>query len=182
MLNYILIGLAVLIVIFLIKILSKSTVFKISRSRIIEAPADVIFEQINNSRNFNTWNPWMRADPEAEITYEGPESGVGASYSWNGKKTGMGSDTIVESIPHEKVMVRLEFIKPFASTNRAGFTLTPVGNGTEVTWSMWWQRNFLMKLMHTVFNVEKMMNSSFDSGLENLNQIIMKQTQNQEGK
>ncbi len=171
---YILIGLGILIVFFLIKAASKSDEFKITRSVIINAPAEIIFKQMDSPHNFNKWNPWLKADPDAEVIYEGPETGIGASYSWNGRKTGIGKDTIVESVPHKKVVVELEFMKPIKATNNAGFTLTPVENGTEVTWSMWGTRNFMTKVMHTVFNMDKMIGKSFESGLENLNKIVTK--------
>lgn len=169
---YILIGLGILIAVFLIAAMQKSDEFKVSRTLVINATPEIIFEQINGSRNFNKWNPWLKEDPDSVITYEGPETGVGASYSWNGKKTGIGKDTIVESIPHEKVVVELEFIKPMNAKNMAGFTLAPVENGTEVTWSMWGKRNFTTKMMHTVFNMDKMIGKSFESGLENLKEIV----------
>lgn len=169
---YILIGMGILIAIFLIMAMQKSDDFRVSRTLIINASPDIIFEQMNGSRNFNKWNPWLKSDPDSVITYEGPETGVGSSYSWNGKKTGIGKDTIVESVPHEKVVVELEFMKPMRAKNRAGFILKPMDNGTEVTWSMWGTRNFKAKMMHTIFNMDKMIGKSFESGLESLSEIV----------
>ena len=145
MLSYILLGLALFIVTFLIMVMAKSDDFKISRSFVIKAPADIIFDHINSQHKFNSWNPWIKADPDAEVEYDGPESGVGASYSWDGKRTGEGKSTITSSIPNKKIVFQLDFYKPMSETHTAEFILNPVEDGIEVEWSMWGRRKFATK-------------------------------------
>ena len=80
-------------------------------------------------------------------TYEGANSGRNAGYRWEGNnKVGAGRMTIVESVPPERVAIRLEFTRPMRATNRTTFTFVPKGlEATDVTWSMEGNNGFMAK-------------------------------------
>ena len=84
MLAPILIALAVIVVLFVIVVAMRPSEFRVSRSLAMAAPAETAFEQVNTLRNWEAWNPWGKVDPNCKLTYEGPPSGTGASYSWAG--------------------------------------------------------------------------------------------------
>ena len=42
---------------------------------------------------------------------------MGASYAWNGKEVGYGKMTVTDSTPNQNLTIRLEFTRPFESTN-----------------------------------------------------------------
>ncbi len=130
MLKFILIGLAAIIVIFLVVAAFRPDDFRVTRTAIIAAPPAVVFDQINDLHKWNEWSPWAKMDPNARNTYDGPPTGVGASMAWAGEKVGAGKMTITDSKPGELVQMRLEFIKPFTATNTVDFTLKPEGNQT----------------------------------------------------
>ena len=153
-------------------ILSQPDQFRVARAATINAPAAVVFEHINDLHKWQAWSPWARADPEAKGTFAGPESGVGASFHWEGPKTGVGTMTITDSRPHELVQFRLDFEKPFKATNTAELTLTPKGQQTVVSWSMFGRNNLTSKCMGLVINCEKMVGGQFDEGLGYLNEIV----------
>src|ERR1700744_3111869 len=72
--------------------------FRVTRSASIAAPQSVVFEQFNDLHKWNEWSPWAKMDPDSKITYSGPGSGQGASFSWaGGKKVGEGRMTITRS-------------------------------------------------------------------------------------
>jgi hypothetical protein len=97
--------------------------FKISRSILVMAPADKIFTQINDLKAFDKWNPFMEADPQVKVIYDGPESGVGMSSAWSGNnQIGAGKNTIVESRPNQLVGMRLDFERPMKNTAKVQFT------------------------------------------------------------
>lgn len=54
------------------------------------------------------------------------------------------------------------------------FTLTPKGDVTEVVWAMNGRVPFMAKLMHIIFNMDKMVGSDFETGLGNLKSIAEK--------
>ena len=49
-----------------------------------------------------------------KTTYEGPASGEGAKYHWDGEQArpGEGRMTIVDSRPGEAIKILLEFLRP----------------------------------------------------------------------
>jgi uncharacterized protein YndB with AHSA1/START domain len=173
MLNYILIGLAAVIVIFLVVVALQPADFRISRSASIAVPPSIVFEHINDLHKWNAWSPWARMDPNAKNTFEGPPAGVGASFAWAGnEKVGEGRMTITESQPADRVLMKLEFFKPFTATNAAEFTFKPEGNQTVVTWTMSGRSKFVGKAIGLIMNCEKMIGGQFEQGFANLKTIV----------
>src|SRR4051812_25159071 len=128
---------AVVVVGFLIFAATKPNEFRFQRSRTMGAPAAAIFEVLNDFHQWGRWSPWEKLDPSMQRTFEGAAAGVGAVYGWSGnKKAGAGRMTIAESKPSERLVIRIEFFKPFAATNTITFALAPVATGTQVVWSM----------------------------------------------
>jgi carbon monoxide dehydrogenase subunit G len=178
MFKFILIGIAAIIAIFLIVAALQPADFRIARSTTIAAPSSAVFEQINDFRKWNDWSPWAKMDPNAKNSFEGPPSGVGAGFSWAGNsQVGEGRMTITDSKPNELVRMNLEFIKPFAATNVAEFTLKPEGDKTAVTWSMTGRNGFMGKAMGLIMNCDKMVGGQFEQGFANLKKIVEKPAQ-----
>jgi hypothetical protein len=165
----ILIVLAVIVVVLLIVASLRPADFRVERSIVVSVPPAAAFAQVNDFHKWKAWNPWGKMDPAMQETYDGAESGVGASYSWTGNsKVGTGRMTVTESRPVEKIRIKLEFLKPFVATNTAEFTFKPDGNRTIVTWSMFGENNFICKLMGLFMNMDKMIGSQFEKGLADL--------------
>ncbi|MGU9980751.1 SRPBCC family protein [Phreatobacter sp. HK31-P] len=142
--------------------------FRLERSILIAAPADRIHPMINDFRRWPNWSPWENKDPGMARTLSGAESGVGAAYAWDGNKDiGAGRMEILESSP-ARVVIKLDFLRPFEAHNLAEFTLTPEGPGTRVTWAMSGPQPFIGKLMGLVFSIERMVGPDFETGLATL--------------
>ncbi|RLS58906.1 MAG: polyketide cyclase [Planctomycetota bacterium] len=151
----------------------KSDDFQMSRSMAMKAPASKAFEQVNDLRQMNAWNPFLKFDPQANVTYEGATSGVGAICHWDGNKNvGAGKQTIIESLPDEKVRMKLEFYRPFAGVNDVEFTFAPRGDTTVVTWSMVGKLNFMMRLIGLCVSMDTMCGKSFTQGLTEVKTMI----------
>jgi hypothetical protein len=169
MLVKILIALALIVLVLVIIIAVQPSTYRVQRSTVIAAPPATVFAQVNDFQKWNAWNPWSKVDPEMKTTYEGPSSGPGAKYSWGGNKdVGEGRMTIAESRPDELIKVNLEFLKPFAANATAEFTFKPVAGGTEATWAMYGDKNFMAKAIHLVMNMDKMLGDQFDKGLADM--------------
>lgn len=161
--------------IFLLYVALKNPYGEISREIVIHAPANKIFPYVNNRSLANSWNPWLKMDPEAKITTAGPEVGVGAKTIWSeGKKLGTGSATVVQSVPDQEVDVTLEYQKPFVMTQNASYILKPVNDGTSVTWKVAGKNNFMGRFMCTFVNMDKMVGDTFAKGLADLKTTIEK--------
>lgn len=143
--------------------------FRIQRTATVKAPPERIYPLIADLRAWGPWSPWEKKDPAMKRTFSGPDSGVGAAYGWEGdKNVGTGKMTILEATPPGKVVIKLEFLKPFEATNTAEFTLTPQGDSTAIVWAMYGKNNFLSKLVCVFMDMEKMVGPDFEAGLAGL--------------
>jgi hypothetical protein len=149
--------------------------FRLSRSATMSAaPADV-FAQVNDFQRWDNWSPWAKIDPAMKVTYDGPPSGEGAAYSWDGNnKAGAGKMTITKSQPTKQIVIRLEFLRPFKATNQAEFAFEPKGSDTLVTWTMTGTKNFMMKAVHLMMNMDKMVGPDFEKGLAQMKAVVEK--------
>ena len=165
-------GVAVVVLLFIIIVATRPSEFRVSRSLAIGASPESVFPHVNTLRQWEAWNPWGKLDPNSKITYDGPASGVGASYSWVGNsKVGEGRSTIVESKPAELVRFKLEFFKPMKAVNAAEFTFKPGTTNTTVTWTMTGKTNFVGKLFHLVIDCDKMIGGQFEKGLAAMKEV-----------
>jgi len=168
----ILAGVALLIVVLAVVVAMRPSDFRVTRSTAVSAPPAVVFAQVNELRNWEAWSPWVKLDPAAKQTYEGPAAGLGAIYRWVGnRQVGEGSMTVIDSRPSDMVRFRLDFIKPFAGTCTAEFTFKPEGSQTIVFWSMMGKNNFMAKAMGLFMNCEKMVGGQFEQGLAQLKAV-----------
>ncbi|MGC4015892.1 MAG: SRPBCC family protein [Luteolibacter sp.] len=175
MFKKILIVLAVVLLALIIVIATRPADFTITRSAVLNAPPATVFEQVNDYHKWLAWSPWAKMDPAMKQTFDGPASGTGASYAWEGNsQVGSGRMTITDSQPAKLVAMRLEFLKPFTATNQAEFTFVPDGTGTKVTWTMTGKNNFMSKACGLVMDMDKLIGADFEKGLSNLKEIAEK--------
>ncbi|MCX8518364.1 MAG: SRPBCC family protein, partial [Rhodoferax sp.] len=146
--------------------------FRVERSLAIQASPERIHTLINDFHQWATWSPWEKLDPDMERNYSGPGSGKGAMYAWSSKgKAGVGRMEIMQSEP-QRILIRLEFIKPFAACNTAEFTFTAQGETTQVLWAMYGPSPFISRLMGLVFNIDRMVGRDFEAGLGNMQRVL----------
>lgn len=169
MLQTIIIVVVVVIAALLIFAATKPNTFRVERATSIKAPAEKIFAAINDLHGWSAWSPWEHLDPNMQRTFSGTASGVGAIYEWNGNnKVGKGRMEIIESVPASKILIKLDFLKPFEGHNKAEFTLTAHGDVTDVSWAMYGPQPFIGKMMGIFLNCDKMIGMQFETGLANL--------------
>jgi uncharacterized protein YndB with AHSA1/START domain len=143
--------------------------FSVQRSASIKAPPEKIFSLINDYRNWPQWSPYENRDPEMKRTFSGAAAGKGAKYAWEGnRQVGSGEMEIVDTAPPRKVLIKLDFMKPFEAHNVAEFTLEPQGETTNVTWAMHGPVPLMAKVMHMVMDIDKMVGTDFAAGLANM--------------
>jgi uncharacterized protein YndB with AHSA1/START domain len=148
--------------------------FTVQRSASIKAPAEKIFSLISDLHAFNSWNPFDKQDPNIKGSYSGPAAGNGARYAFESGKAGTGSLEIVDTAAPSRVTMRLLMSRPLAADNRVDFTIQPEGNATRVTWAMNGDVPFIGKVLHLVFNMDKMVGGQFEAGLAELKSLAEK--------
>jgi len=151
---------------------SKPNSFQLERSILIDAPPAKIRPLIENFRRWTAWSPWEKLDPDLQRTYLGADEGVGAAYAWEGNgKAGAGRMEITGSTPKQTAL-SLDFLKPFKASNITEFSYLPEGPATRVNWRMSGPQPFIGKLMHTVFNMDKLVGKDFEAGLAALKRAV----------
>lgn len=138
----------------------------------ITAPAGAIFPHVNSLRATAAWSPWLDRDPDVQVIYSGPDSGVGARMVWtsDNPQVGSGTQEIVASVENARVETALDFGD--MGTAGARFDLTGTDAGTSVTWGLdtdmgagpigrW------MGLM-----MDKWVGADYEAGLANLKALV----------
>ena len=146
--------------------------YKVERSVTIAAPADVVFDQVNDLKKNEAWSPWMKNDPSLQITYSGPEAGKGATSTWTSKKSGNGSQTITESEPGKSLTTFLDFGQ--MGSAQGAWTFSEAGGNTKVTQAMSGDsgKNPFRHLMNLA--MDKMLGKYFEQGLNSLKEVSEK--------
>jgi Polyketide cyclase / dehydrase and lipid transport len=167
--------LAIAIAAVLMLALTKPNTFAVQRAISIKAPAEKIFPLINDFHQWVAWSPYENKDPAMKRTYSGAESGKGAVYAWDGNSNvGSGRMEILDTSVPSKIVIKLDFFKPFEGHNTAEFTMLPQGDATYLTWLMHGPAPFMSRLMQVFMNIDKMIGKDFEVGLANLKTITEK--------
>lgn len=150
--------------------------FRVQRTKRIQASPEKVFEYINDFRKWGAWSPYEKLDPAMKKTYSGAAAGVGAVYEWAGnRKAGMGRMEIMDVLAHSKIIIKLDFLKPFEGHNTAEFTLESKGESTDVTWAVYGPQSYLAKVMTIFVSMDSLLGKEFEEGLSNLKTIAERQ-------
>lgn len=162
----ILILVLVVIVLVLGLVMPKDVV--VTRSTSINAPKDVVFNQVVNFKNWPNWSPWLEKDPNTQLEYSGTDGQAGSGYKWKGgKETGEGEMT-ASAVKDGEMDYDLHFIKPMEGKSTGSFIVADSGGMSKVTWTMNMHMSFPMNAMGIFFNPDKMVGKDFERGLERM--------------
>lgn len=146
-----------------------NSTYTIERSTFIDAPQQQIYDQIADFNRWVDWSPWEGLDPAMDRTYSGSASGVGAIYTWSGKrKAGQGRMQVLDADSPSRVLIDLVFQKPWKSHSVTEFTISSRGAGSEVTWSMTGPNTFMTKVMGLFKSMDSLVGPDFEKGLAKL--------------
>jgi len=145
--------------------------FNVSRSTVVQAPADKVYALVASPRQWKAWSVWNRRDPAMQIDYSGPESGPGAVWQWKSKSEGDGRMSFTAAEPNRRVVYELYF-PDFGTTSTGAFSFVPEGGGTRVTWSMAGEHKGIGKLFGLFMNLDKMVGRDYEKGLASLASVV----------
>jgi uncharacterized protein YndB with AHSA1/START domain len=151
--------------------------FSVTRSATIAAPPEKVFQHIADFHAWQAWSPWAKRDPAAKTAFEGPASGKGAVFKWNGNDdVGEGQMTIVDAAPGQSLAIELSFTRPFQDKSDVTFDLSSEGKDTEVIWSIRGEQSFVQRLICTLmgYNMDKMIGADYEQGLASLKAVVEK--------
>ena len=138
----------------------------VERSIVIKAPREVVFEQVNDFRNWPKWSYWILSDSTMKLSFDEKTKGEGASYSWVSENMGSGNQSIVKCVPYDSIETKIHFQDQGYS--KGYWKFEDEQNGTKVVWGFKFEtgNNPLMRLFVPV--IKKEVEKSFDQGLGNI--------------
>lgn len=176
MLRKILIAAAGLVAVLFAVIALQPAAYSVTRSASINAPPAEVYGLISDFHKWEGWSPWTKLDPAIKTTFDGPVAAPGSIYKWAGNdQAGEGQMTILEATPPGAVKIKLDFVKPFASTSTTLFRIEGDGAASKVTWTMSGDNNFLSKAFCLFMGgMDRMVGPDFEKGLAQMKALLEK--------
>ncbi len=156
---------------------TKDGSFNVAKTKTINAPAEVIYNNVKDFKNWQTWGPWMTEDENMEINYAEKTEGEGASYSWKSEEMGDGSMKTTRVIPNKEIEQKIAFNTPMGDSESDVYWKFEEGespNTTKVTWGMKGEQSFIEKVFMSFGSedFETMLGTMFNQGLSNLDNVV----------
>lgn len=158
-----------------IYIATKNGNYQVEESTIINAPVGVVFNEVNNLYNWETWGPWRKGKNDAIINYLEVTRGEGAGFSWNSEE-GNGEILTTKVIPNENIEQEIVYKPTFAESNgNLYWRFEEVEEGTRLTLGMKGKQSFKEKLAFAFGDnsFAQLIRPKFVQSLEDLNKEVV---------
>ena len=140
--------------------------YHIERSVEIDAPKEVVFDNITSLRKIQQWSPWADVDPDMKVTYEGEDGTVGSKSIWDGNdKVGKG-EQMITGIDENGVNVQVKFIEPWEAISQSAVKMMETEKGVNVTWSFDGTNPFPWNVLGLFMDMDNELGPDFEKGLE----------------
>jgi effector-binding domain-containing protein/uncharacterized protein YndB with AHSA1/START domain len=170
---------AIIVLVLVLHLIAPSD-FQMERSMTIDAPKELVFNNIQYWQKWQAWSPWAEQDPSMKVTLSGKDGTVGATYQWEGDPeiTGSGNMTTTAIKANEEIVYHMHFLTPWESESEGYMRVnaTPEGK-TMATWGFYGENEFPFTILMLFMDMEDMMSPVFDRGLTMLKDISEKQAQ-----
>lgn len=145
LLKYLFFLILIAIIGFAIYVATLEGTFQVEETLVVEAPREMLFDEVNNYKTWEKWGPWTKEKPNMIVTYTQNTLGEGAGYSWKTDHMN-GSITTTGTIPGKSIDQVITFDTPFGeATSNVYWTFEKMENKTKVTWGLKGERNFWAK-------------------------------------
>ncbi|MBT0608258.1 SRPBCC family protein [Aequorivita echinoideorum] len=148
---------------------TKDGTYDISDSMVIQAPPEVVFNKVNDYKNWESWGPWKKEDSTMTFNYAEKTVGEGGSYSWEG--TVNGSMVTTKVIPNKEIEQDLKLETPAGErTSKVYWTFEETEEGTKVTWRMAGEHTLVDKAYFAItdYDFEEGIHKMNEAGLEGI--------------
>ena len=165
------VGLGSVVLLFVVTGLCLPRKFHVERSVFINAPPESVYVVVTKLREWPTWTAWTKERyPDMKIEFSGPEEGVGAKQTWEGKSSGSGSIEFTKANSEEGIAYKFTF-DGSPSTGGIGF-FPGLDDGVLVTWYA--DGDLGMNPIARYFGLlmDRFMGPDFEKGLINLKKKV----------
>lgn len=178
-LKYILFLLLIVIVAGGIYFGTKDGTFDVANTKVFDAPAEVIYNNVKDFKNWESWGPWAEEDANIVYNYAEKTEGEGASYSWTSAVMGDGTMQTVKVIPNKEIDQKIIFNTPLGDSESDiywRFEPAEEAGKTKVTWGMKGEHSFLEKVFMSFQSedFETVLRQMYGKGLDNLEEEVDK--------
>lgn len=146
--------------------------YTIKRSTFINVPKEVVFNYINDYRNWEEWLDLDVASNEVDFTFPDHTVGKGSSFSWNkGDESGKIQSLFVKENDSIAQKITID-----GDSSKSALTLKDSIGGTQLNWMVTGSANFTTKVEAAFAGgVESFVAKMFQNSLNNIDAIITKE-------
>ncbi len=170
MIKSFLLGVITLIAILGIVSISLPRQIHLQRDILINAPAELAYDELSDVKNWPKWLPGHYIDSGLSLDFAGPP--VGARYNLKSQRRGVGQGvmTIVSAEPPKKLVTDLDF--GHEDKAQSTFTLEETEEGTLLTWHFdkYMGDNPFRKFSGLL--IDSTVGEEFEDGLENIKREV----------
>lgn len=169
-LKYLLFIVLIVIIALAVYIAVQPNSYDVTRTKTINAPASVVYNQVIDYKAWPNWIPWAENNPDMKIAMGEQTAGVGGSYSWE-DKDGKGRMSTLSATPNASIEQEIQFDDYDPST--VYWKFEPAEGGTQVTWGMKSDKMpFIFKGFAALSGgMDNMLGPDFERGLERLDSV-----------
>lgn len=130
-----------------IYIATKDGEYHVEETIIVNAPPSVVFNEVNNYYNWETWGPWRNETDDMIVKYNPVIRGEGGGFSWKSDELGEGeiitNKVLIDNLIEQDVVHNPSFAE---SEGDMYWKFEEVEEGTKVTLGMSGSQSFREKL------------------------------------
>lgn len=145
----------------------------VTRSLLIKAPKEAVFEQMVYFKNWTNWSPWYLMDTGMRMTYSGTDGQPGSSYQWKGQENMTGAGEMKNTGVNGTTMnFDVTFTAPREGKATGILSAKDSAGGTKATWSFTMHVPFPFNAMTAFMNMDKMLGGDFETGLATMKKFV----------
>lgn len=146
--------------------------FDIKKTTLINVPRSIVFNYMNDYKNWEEWGSWKEDNPDMTFIYPYNTVGIDASYSWTlGNSSGKTSTLALKQ--NDSIVQK---VTSAGNAYTSYLTFKDTVGGTKVTWESKGSVDFMTKVNATFSGgINKLMGTVFERSLNNLNKVITKE-------
>ena len=143
--------------------------FTIEKSKIIHSPKTLVFNYVNDTKNWQEWNSWAVQDAGIKVTLSPNTIGKGSIYSWIGRDGNGDIETLFVK-ENDSIVQKMNYN---GNTSDVFMSFKDTAGGTKVTWKTIGKIGFAYKIL-TVFNggIKNAIGMMFEKSLVNLDKKL----------
>ncbi len=136
-----------------------------------------VFDYIKHLKNQDNYGVWAKKDPDMHKEFKGTDGTVGFISGWTSDKkdVGRGEQEITMIEQNKRIEMELRFYEPFESTDFGYLTTEAINDSTTIVkWGFYGKMKYPMNAMMLFMDMEDMIGTDLQSGLNNLKVILEK--------